>query len=351
MEQPSSKGAASTDIITQTPTKPLVLLFGGDVDFSRALGKVLLSQKDFDPFVSANKLFRSADLVFANLECTLSDQSGETGKPGSLVFTGPGVGADLLKKNGFDVVSTANNHAWDYGEKALKETLQNLDRVGIKHCGTGPTIQQAWLPAIVEKNHRKIAFLAVTDIWNQGALAKHVAKEFVADANDERLKEKIQQVKDTEKPDLLVVSYHGGEEYNSTTHQRAKRLFREMIDAGADMVVGHHPHVAQGVEFYRDKPLFYSLGNLRFGMHSDHADTGMGLTARITVQDSAIVKLELCPVFMHLYSTVSLSEHPKRNVLEIEAKNHITRLIKSVDTSQQPIRVVSSSEGCFEVAK
>jgi poly-gamma-glutamate synthesis protein (capsule biosynthesis protein) len=151
---------------------------------ARAMGKILLKDPAHDPFATVAPLLASADVRFANLEGPLSDQHGETMSPQNpLIFTGPPAGADALARAGFTIVSTANNHAWDYGKRGLVETLENLDRVGVLHAGTGRTREEAYRHVVVERRGMRLAFVAVTDIFNHGALKGHDAEESLARAD------------------------------------------------------------------------------------------------------------------------------------------------------------------------
>lgn len=270
------------------------MLAGGDISFGRLVGQMLLRDPGADFFSSLRPWMEAADVRFANLEGPLSDQHGETVKPGQpLVFTGPPVGAGALARAGFGVVSTANNHAWDYGEGALLETLALLDRAGVRHAGTGRDRDEARRAAVIDVGGFRLAVLAVTDIWNQGELSRHPADAFVARADTGLLAEAVRAAR-TE-ADAVVVSYHGGDEYTDEPLGRTRALLRAAVDAGADAVFGHHPHVIQGVEWYRGKPIFYSLGNLLMRMHRDHPWTELGYMARVELRRGAPPTVEACP--------------------------------------------------------
>src|SRR5262245_17956592 len=130
--------------------KRLVIVAGGDVNFGRECGQEMLANPAYDPFQFVAPLWRDADLTFVNLESQLSDQKGETQSPRNrLIFTGPPGGADVLARAGIDVVSTANNHAWDYGRSALFETIDNLARAGVANVGTGKSFGDAYAPAVL----------------------------------------------------------------------------------------------------------------------------------------------------------------------------------------------------------
>ncbi len=273
------------------------MIAGGDVCFGRALGQALLRDSSYDPFASVASLFATADLRFVNLESQLSDQGGETQSPRHpLVFTGPPRGADALSRAGIEVVSAANNHMWDYGERAFFETLENLDRVGVSHAGAGKTYGKAHGPVIVEKRGLKIAVLAVTDIWNQGSLWTHRAYNFVAAADIDGLAYEVRRLRSAKKVDAVVVSYHGGAEYLEIPLARTRTIAHAAIDAGADAFIGHHPHVLQGIELWHGKPIFYSLGNFIMRPNVKHPETALGALARIELRRGAPARFELCPV-------------------------------------------------------
>jgi poly-gamma-glutamate capsule biosynthesis protein CapA/YwtB (metallophosphatase superfamily) len=260
------------------------------------MGKVLLRDPTHDPFAPFAALFATADLRFVNLEGPLSEQHGETMSPvNPLIFTGPPVGADALARGHVTFVSTANNHAWDYGKRGLFATIDNLDRVGVAHAGTGRTRDDARRAVVVEKNGVRLAILAVTDVFNFGPLAGHEADEHLARADPVALAESIASLWSRGDVDLVVVSYHGGDEYNDAPLARARSVLHAVVDAGADAVLGHHPHVIQAMEWYRGRPILYSMGNMLMQMHRDHPWTGYGYLARLTFAPGAPVKLEACP--------------------------------------------------------
>ena len=175
---PAASAAAPPEGPTLAPS--LTLLLGGDVELARATGQRLLHDPAYDPFATLRRELASADVRFVNLEGPLSDQGGETmSRRNPLVFTGPPSGADALARAGVTVVSTANNHAWDYGRPALLETIASLDRVHVAHAGTGPDPTSAYAPAIVEAKGWRVALLAVMDVFNFGPLIDHPARQLI----------------------------------------------------------------------------------------------------------------------------------------------------------------------------
>lgn len=262
----------------------------------RLVGQEVIKNPSFNPFESVTRLLAAADIRFVNLESQLSDQKGETQSPTQkLVFTGPPGGADALALGKIDVVSVANNHMWDYGRTAFFETLDNLERAKVQYAGAGRTRDRAYAAEVVDAGGFRVAFVAFTDIWNQGALKYHPAKDHVAEAGREAVVAGVKAARAREDVDAVVVSYHGGEEYVSVPLQRAIDLHHAAIDAGADAVLGHHPHVAQGIELYKDRPIFYSLGNFLMRTHRDHVATEIGFLARVTFSKGAAPQAWICP--------------------------------------------------------
>ncbi len=264
----------------------------GDINLGRQLGKQLVAGKKDFPFLYVRNELSGADITFGNLESQISDQKGQTEGSSNYVFTGPPQGADELANAGFDVVSTANNHAWDYGLRAMRETLANLKRVGVASAGTGENIEEAYQPAIIERNGWRVAFLAVTGIFNS-PFETSPARDHVAWADPVVVSLRIKELR-RQGVDVIVVSYHGGVEYSGDPTDETRSFVHSCVDAGADVVVGHHPHVTQGVEFYKGKPIFFSLGNFVFKQFDPWTDRGLAI--RMTFRDTGPPSVAYLPV-------------------------------------------------------
>jgi poly-gamma-glutamate capsule biosynthesis protein CapA/YwtB (metallophosphatase superfamily) len=332
------------------PAPSITLLAAGDIELGRAMGQRLLANPAHDPLASIAPLLAAADIRFANLEGPLSEQKGETISPNnSLVFTGPPAGADALARAGITIVSTANNHAWDYGKRALVETLDNLDRVGVLHVGTGRTESDAYKAVVVERRGMRIAFLAVTDVWNHGPLVSHEARAYVARADRETLANAIVATKKDPSIDAVVVSFHGGDEYNDAPLARARDILHAAIDAGADVVIGHHPHVVQGMEWRAGRPILYSLGNLLMQMHKDHAWTGYGYLARLTITRSAATRVEACPYRIVGLTPLPFAGDAARTTFESVFFAHLRDVSSRVAITKLAIGA-PSPDGCATIA-
>ena len=293
---PGSKPQASASAPPSAPPTPLVIVAGGDVNLGRECGQAILADARYDPFRFLGPIWGDADVRFVNLESQLSDQGGETQSPNNrLVFTGPPGGAETLALGGVAVVSTANNHAWDYGKGALFETLDNLARAGVKKAGTGRTLAEAYEPALIEAHGHRIAVLAVTQIWNDGPIEQHEGRKYVAWARLARLKTALAAARKS--ADFVVLSYHGGVEYIDAPIDATRRFIDGALKTGlVDVVIGHHPHVPQGVGFREGRPVLYSLGNLVFAGHDWAPWTLVGFVARLELDQERHLRVRVCPV-------------------------------------------------------
>jgi poly-gamma-glutamate capsule biosynthesis protein CapA/YwtB (metallophosphatase superfamily) len=281
---------------TQPAEEPrIVLAAGGDVNFGRECGQAILKDVAYDPFAGLGVAWSSADLRFVNLESQLSDQKGVTQDPlHRLIFTGPPGGADVLSQAGISVVSTANNHAWDYGKRAFFETIANLNRAQVPFVGTGLDAKAAYAPVVLRVKERSVALFAVTHIWNPGVFHTHEGRNYVAWADVKKLRSGIQRAR--REHDFVLVSYHGGAEYMDTPMDGTRRFAAAMMALGVDAVIGHHPHVPQGVGWYDGRPILYSLGNFVFAGHDDKPWTKSTFFVRLTLQKGSAPLLDACPI-------------------------------------------------------
>ena len=314
----SSSAPALASVVPAVAAEPepsIVLAAGGDVNFGRECGQAILQDVGYAPFAGLSEAWTSADARFVNLESQLSDQRGLTQSPSHrLIFTGPPGGADVLASAKVSLVSTANNHAWDFGKSALFETIANLERAQVPFAGTGRDAEQAYKPVVLRVKGRSIALFAVTHVWNQPPFDTHAGKDFVAWANVDKLKAGIQQARRDN--DFVLVSYHGGEEYVDAPVDRTRRFAKAVMALGVDAFIGHHPHVPQGVGWNDGRPVVYSLGNLVFAGHDDRPWTKQSFFARITLRKGERAQLSACPYALDGHRPRSLDG--QREALAIE---------------------------------
>lgn len=245
------------------------------------------------PFLKVGEVFRNADIAFVNLETPLSDKAPKVG-----MFRAPTALTEGLVEAGVDVVSIANNHMLDAQIWGLYDTLTSLENAGINYVGAGKNLTQARKPYIVEKQGIKIALLAYSQSENNGvssfATPVHAGimplDPLVIKADIKRIKHQV---------DHVILSFHWDIYAHDSSqkfdlHPDAVAFAHEMIDAGADAILGHHPHIPKAVEYYKGKPILYSMAHLIFSFElPSFVDN---YVARLNITKEAISSVEILPV-------------------------------------------------------
>jgi poly-gamma-glutamate synthesis protein (capsule biosynthesis protein) len=261
------------------PAKEATLAFVGDIMLDRAVKNSV--EKNFDGDYS--KLFenmselRQADIAFGNLEGPVSTGGKKAGSVFSFRFSPDSMPA--LEQAGFDVMNIANNHIGDWDATAFADTLDNLVSSGLKYIGGGWDKKEAATPVVIEKNGISIGFLGFSDVGPDWMAAKESSPGILL-ASDPNFDQMI--INAAGKADVLVVSFHWGEEYKKY-NSRQQELAHRAINDGADLVIGSHPHVIQETEEYGDGLIAYSLGNFIFDQKfSSETMEGLLLEATVT---------------------------------------------------------------------
>lgn len=251
----------------------------GDIMLSRNVAAAIKKANDpLLPFSKMAGILKSADFSFGNLESPFSG-SDYFNSSGSMVFNAPRNNIKGLVDNKFKVLSLANNHALDQGLKGLEYTSKYLGDNNIQHVGAGKNLEEALQPAIIDANGIKTCFIGASyaSINDNGK----TRNDYVARIEDtEKLKTQISNAKST--CDFVIVSLHAGTEYTRKPNQAQIDFAHRAIDAGADMVIGSHPHWIQTMEKYNGKYIFYSLGNFIFDQMWS-TDTREGLAIKMTI--------------------------------------------------------------------
>jgi poly-gamma-glutamate capsule biosynthesis protein CapA/YwtB (metallophosphatase superfamily) len=281
--------------------RDFTLLFVGDIMLSRGVGRRMAAENDFTyPFQLIRDTLASADLTFANLECPVSDVGKEKGHLYS--FRADPRAIEGLLAAGIDVVSLANNHMYDWGPEALLDTLRRLREAGIRPAGAGANDLEAHYPQLIQVGDLRLAFLSYVAIPPEYATAAP-GKPGVAWLSPERVLADIRFARPL--ADLVIVSPHWGVEYQPTPTPAQVELARRMVDAGADLIVGTHPHVIQPVEEYNERWIAYSLGNFVFDQKAK--GTNRGLMLRVRVSGKRLVEVEQIPILISATSQASLA--------------------------------------------
>jgi poly-gamma-glutamate synthesis protein (capsule biosynthesis protein) len=276
---------------TAEEKQPVKIMITGDIMLDRGVEYMVNEKGNGDfrfPFLEIADQLKEADIVFGNLEGVISDKGTDVGSIYS--FRAEPEAIKGLVSAGFNVLSVANNHAFDYDREALEDCLTKLSSNGIGYAGAGFTEKEAFSPLIREVGGVKIAFLAYTDLgpetWRAAEDDSGIA--WISENSTERIKQDIRSAK--EASDVLIVSLHSGEEYQEAPSQSQVDFSKMAVDAGADLLVGHHPHVVQPNEKYRNGWIFYSLGNFVFDQGFSE-ETMKGQIIELLIKDDEIKEI------------------------------------------------------------
>ena len=257
---------------------------------SRHVARVAREKRDpAFPLRDLAPVLQAADIAFVNLESPFSDR-GAVVEHGMIFKAEPEMIA-ALELAGVDVVSTANNHARDQGSHGVEFTLDWLQRHQIAVAGTGSSAEAAHAGVVIERNGMKFGFLAYTYDQSNG---NHTdTDDRVAVMDVARMRQDVAQL--ATRADAIIVSMHAGIEYSPKSNAQQVAFARAAIDAGASVVVGHHPHVTQPWERYGQGVIFYSLGNLVFDQFQ-RVETQRGALADIVFEGPRLARASLLPV-------------------------------------------------------
>lgn len=249
-----------------------------------------LSRTGYDhPFAAVAPLLRRGDVTIGNLE-TPAASAGTEFRDKKFRFRADPAVIPALRRAGFTTLTLANNHILDYGPDAMLETIRRLERQGLGFAGAGPDLAAARTESIRTVNGRRVAVLAYS-LTQPTEFFAGPARPGTAPGWGRFCAEDI--VRARSRADYVVVSFHWGGELETRPKPYQTAAAHRAIDAGADVVIGHHPHVLQGIERYGRGVIFYSLGNFAFASYSRHADRSV--IARI-VLDNGVNEVELIPL-------------------------------------------------------
>lgn len=289
-EQLESEGTTATELEGDTVT----LAFVGDI-LPAARVLELMTKNGYDyPYREAKEILSAADITAGNLESSITNR-GTAAEDKQYLFRAPPETLPAIKEAGFDYLSLANNHTLDFGWEGLSDTMDYLDDIELQHSGSGNDDQEAFTPAYIERNGIIVAYIGVTRVvpvttWKADRNHAGVAEAYTPNRAEAAIKEA------KENADLVVVMVHWGEERSEKPIDHQTDLAYRFVDAGADLVVGSHPHVLQGFEAYKGKWIAYSLGNFVFSTtaSSKTSETGV-LNAECDKAGDCLLKFQ--PMF------------------------------------------------------
>ncbi|MEK4343363.1 CapA family protein [Paenibacillus sp. FSL P4-0184] len=242
-------------------SEPIRLAFAGDILLDGFVGDQIAKYGVNFPFVKVAPTLQKADIAFANLETPVSIRGKAAEK--TFAFRSKPAVLSGLTYAGIDGVSLANNHILDFGTDAMLDTLVHLDRNKIGHTGAGKDVEEAFKPYTRTVKGKKIAILGVSRVlsgpsWYAGNNKSGAASAYTS----QPMLTAIQKM--SKENDYTIVYIHWNEEFKDYPEQYARTLAKQMIDSGADIILGAHSHCLMGIEYYKNKPIYYSLGNFVF---------------------------------------------------------------------------------------
>lgn len=268
-----------------SPGDAVSLVFAGDIVLDDAAGKLIA--RGGDPFADFATLFAKADIRLGNLECVVAT-TGSAGEKNYTFRAHPRT-LPVLKRH-FDAVALANNHSGDFGREAFTEMLGLLKKNQLAQFGGGHNLSEAHTPLIVERKGLRIALLGYNEFMPRSFEADHDGAGS-AWSEDEQVVADIQAARSVHRADIVIPVMHWGWENEPLANARQRQLARTMVDAGADVVVGGHPHVTQDIEHYKGKPIIYSVGNFVM-KETDNAMQRMGWVLRLQLDANGVAAFD-----------------------------------------------------------
>jgi poly-gamma-glutamate capsule biosynthesis protein CapA/YwtB (metallophosphatase superfamily) len=275
--------AAQSDLAAEPPTN-VRIVFLGDIMLDGGPGHIVTNGGD--PFAAVAPILRDADLTVGNLECAITRDGHAVDKP--YTFKGPKSALPLLKKY-LSAVSLANNHSGDWGKRGFADELTLLQDTGLPWFGGGANEREAHRPLVLTANGRRVALLGYNNFPPRSFAARRNSPGTAWLVEKDAIRD-IQQAR--RQADIVILFLHWGEELEPAPLPGQQALARRLIDAGADAIIGAHPHVTQTIDWYKGRPVVYSLGNFLFDYFPTDPPVWKGWIVKLTFGADASPKLE-----------------------------------------------------------
>jgi poly-gamma-glutamate synthesis protein (capsule biosynthesis protein) len=305
---------AAKPLVEEAPVV-LWIAAGGDLMLDRGAAEILFDEGPPGIFGGTAEFLARSDLALVNLEGVVSGRGTKVKK--SFNFRFDPKTAAALRDAGIDGVLQANNHAFDYGEEAFRDSLRHLGEAGIAVLGAGLNDDEAARPLLFRKGGCQVRVYGIASFprerngWDGLTVAAGPEQAGLLHARrGGREKLKARFTEDAPSPECLdVVLFHGGVEWSLRPDDFTRELYTDLIRAGADLVIGSHPHVVQGFEWVRGKPVFWSLGNYVFGGMENTEGGEEGLFVRLGFSGGRLVYLEPCALALsHTRTAIAPAE-------------------------------------------
>lgn len=301
--------------VKEEPVKEdeLLIHFAGDTMFSGRVAEKLQIEGFEYPFVHIHEFLQNDDLSVLNLESPITT-GGISAEDKQYVFESSPDITPYMAKAGIDVVNLANNHILDKGTDGLLDTFSHLDNHGIAYIGAGKNKKTAYSPVYIERKGVKIALLGFSRVlpkmdWAAGRFSAGVAEMY----NPKLAIEAVEEAR--KEADLVFVMTHWGKERVTKLEKHQTELAHALVDAGADLVIGSHPHVLQGIEHYKGKWIAYSLGNFIF-TKSTTVETWETAMLEVKATKEGNMSLKLIPYATQIGQPVPMELEQARKLYE-----------------------------------
>ncbi|KKQ86165.1 MAG: hypothetical protein UT08_C0001G0031 [Candidatus Woesebacteria bacterium GW2011_GWB1_38_8] len=294
------------------------LLFTGDIYINKKV--------KFINSIAVSKIFKYHDIISGNFEGpVVINNPRPIRKVGSFLKQNK-IAVDILIRSGFNLINLANNHIFDYGNSSLRFTIDSLNK--IKTVGAGMDFNSAYRPTIINIHGLRIAFLSYCEA-EFGCLLEDSGRGGYAWINHHKVIEIITSVKKTS--DFVVIQVHAGVECIRLPLPEWRLRYKELIDWGADVVIGHHPHQVQGWELYKSKPIFYSLGNYYFDRENSDAKWNEGIIVSLTINKKGITDLNAIPIRRTQDKIYKMKRDTAKNLNRLNNLQENSKYIKEID--------------------
>ena len=328
----NNNGKKTKDIKTEKLT---TLRFGGDVMMTSYFENYINMYGVDYMWEDVKDLITSADYSIFNLETSVSNRGNDT-KPAEYGFRSKPTSLEGLKNAGIDMVNLANNHVLDYGKEAFLDTMDNLKKYNIEYIGSGKNYNEASKIKYQNINGIKFSFVGLTSILGYKEWSATENREGVFYLNESDYQNIYNIIKEADQnSDYVVVFTHWDREYYNYPQESTINIAHNLIDNGADIIIGTHPHVLQGIEYYNNGIIYYSLGNFNFLIKNDNASqTGL---FELNLDSKKIISSRIYPVRINnckanllenndnLYNTIiaNLNERSKMFNTEVTTDGYI----------------------------
>ncbi|MDI6817659.1 MAG: CapA family protein [Actinomycetota bacterium] len=278
-------------VVEKEATETIFFLGLGNTSFGGQVAEMIEDKGIEEPFSDISTVLKNGDVVLGNLESALAPGTSPS-EDKSYYMRGTPEAAKGMKAAGINLVSLANDRIMYFGDNGLRSTVNALNQAGIASAGAGNNSQEAYTSKIINVKGKKVALLAFSDVTADGELATSDQAGTACFPERNEISAIIREA--AKESDYLIISCHWGEEFGDAIGEHQRRFARRAIDAGADIVMGHHPHAMHGIELYNGKLIAYSMGDFIFAPGTiDYNET---FILKLSLAKGMIVGAEVVPV-------------------------------------------------------